>query len=83
MKNEEFIYSGDGNRSDFTTDVFFSNTNDLELKRIYMIILLTIRFEFFNPRSKIKMITYGYLVKFCVIKFNSVYVCCAIIVFRQ
>ena len=82
MKNEEFIYSGDGNRSDFTTDVFFSNMNDLELKRIYMIILLTIRFEF-NPRSKIKMITYGYLVKFCVIKFNSVYVCCAIIVFRQ
>ncbi len=48
----------------------------------YMIILLTIRFEF-NPRSKIKMITYGYLVKFCVIQFNSVYVCCAIIVFRQ
>ncbi len=57
--------------------------NHLKLKRIYMIILLTIRFEFFNPRSKIKMITYGYLVKFCVIQFNSVYVCCAIIVFRQ
>ena len=30
MKNEEYIYSGDGNRSDFTTDVFFSNTNDIK-----------------------------------------------------